>query len=66
MTRLEYDLIVEQEPQLNLPNWFQLAARDQFRLSQMDRTDLIANRAYQILRRDPGVFDYGIPPYIRP
>lgn len=64
MTRLEYDLIVEQSPELNLPTWFQLHQRDRERLLKMDRTNLIANRAYQILRRDPGTFDYGIPPMI--
>lgn len=64
VSRIEYELLRSERPELRLPMWDELWVRDKLRLGDMDTTNLIANRVYQILRRDPGVFDYGMAPEI--
>lgn len=60
MGRLDYEIVRGLRPELRLPAWRELWERDKERLASMDTDQLIANRVYQILRRDPGVFDYGM------
>lgn len=56
MTRLEYELLREEEPQLHLPSWIWLAThkrllgRDMIeRIEKLDRESLIASRTAVLL-----------------
>lgn len=49
MTRIEYDLIRDQEPQLWLPHFHLLSANWQEKALSMTREQLIAGRAAKLL-----------------
>jgi hypothetical protein len=60
MTRLDYELLSDELPELKLPAWEALTLNEQSRALKYDRDTLIARRAAQVLCADY-VDDRGIP-----
>jgi len=52
MTRIEYDLIRADRPDLILPPFEELPDRSKIRLCSLSRNRMIANRVYVMLMRD--------------
>lgn len=52
MTRLEYDLLRDQEPQLRLPRWEFLQHQFQSLVGNLKRDELVARRTAVLLGRD--------------
>lgn len=52
MTRIEYDLLREQEPQLMLPHWYRLRLEWRARAMQLDRESLISGRMAKLLAEE--------------
>lgn len=57
MSRVEYDLVVAERPELKLLNWNQLPVYWKNHIQGISREELIASRTGRLLARDVGVFD---------
>lgn len=57
MTRIEYELLREDRPDLRLPAYMLLCPDDRVAVHQSTRERLIVRRAYMLLSREPGVID---------
>lgn len=57
MTRIEYELLREDRPDLRLPAYMLLCADDRVVVLQSTRERLIVRRAYMLLSREPGEID---------
>lgn len=57
MTFLEYQMVREERPDLNLPAFDYLPSECINKLQSMSREDLISLRTATLLARDPGVRD---------
>lgn len=60
MTRLEYDLLRDERPDLQFPPYIQLGPLLRSRVTQLSRRQAIARRTARILTRDiPAIMDPG-------
>lgn len=57
MTRIEYDLVRADRPDLKLPTYDELRDPEQAFLAQLDPERLVVIRTYRLLARELGVVD---------